>query len=601
MGIFTKRKIQPNEELTFNYNVDRYGHDAQVCYCGESNCVGFIGGKTQTDIAGMDDLYLDGKSIRSHHNFMNQLNYDTLLALGITEAVEALGLKGSKKKKSRKLDEDYFPELTPIELPDVPKVSSALRQASSNRRIISKLLERILLTEEVAVQRALLRLHGFSLMSTLLHEYPDDEEIMISVSSNSSLRFFHTEHVLLQVLGVLAKWPLITRNKLISTNIEPIVMDMAGKEDLPTIAEPAKLLLQMWQALEVGYRIPKSMQDTIDAQGETRKRPADKMLEEVFARRNRLRMVEDDNKGFDTTPLEISQTLESSLSRSSSIIRFKRAKTPPSLPANWEMLPAPRNAVFQTQAYLCTLTKAVYAEFPSNEIVQHELDKYNRSLHVDVNGIIAKARAEAEAKAVMEASIAQAEAEAARLAKKQKQEQRIKKESQSKEKKMYRLFSTVVIKTMSKYKKYLDNESFKKRAKEVCKIMCEKEKKSNHFPTEKYDELAPEKESKLKKYVKDFMTKLMARKGIKVASTTTTPTSEKRKPSNGSGHHKSSSHPGRSTHRAHSPSRMSMPTPETPSNEADGDDNDMDIEDDDDDDLINEIMDGAGNDSLVVS
>lgn len=61
MGIFTKRKIQANEELTFNYNVDRYGHDAQVCYCGESNCVGFIGGKTQTDIAGMDDLYLDGK------------------------------------------------------------------------------------------------------------------------------------------------------------------------------------------------------------------------------------------------------------------------------------------------------------------------------------------------------------------------------------------------------------------------------------------------------------------------------------------------------------------------------------------------------------
>lgn len=61
MGIFTKRKIQANEELTFNYNVDRYGHDAQECYCGEPNCVGFIGGKTQTDIAGMDDLYLDGK------------------------------------------------------------------------------------------------------------------------------------------------------------------------------------------------------------------------------------------------------------------------------------------------------------------------------------------------------------------------------------------------------------------------------------------------------------------------------------------------------------------------------------------------------------
>ena len=80
MGIFASRNIQHNEELTFNYNVDRYGHvvlhlrvgrvlivivifhrhEAQSCYCGEPKCIGFIGGKTQTDIGAMDDLYLDG-------------------------------------------------------------------------------------------------------------------------------------------------------------------------------------------------------------------------------------------------------------------------------------------------------------------------------------------------------------------------------------------------------------------------------------------------------------------------------------------------------------------------------------------------------------
>lgn len=32
-----------------------------MCYCGEPNCVGFIGGKTQTDAATMDDLVFDGK------------------------------------------------------------------------------------------------------------------------------------------------------------------------------------------------------------------------------------------------------------------------------------------------------------------------------------------------------------------------------------------------------------------------------------------------------------------------------------------------------------------------------------------------------------
>jgi SET domain-containing protein len=62
MGIFTKQDVIKGEEITFNYNVDRYGHDAQICYCGEPNCVGTIGGKTQTDIGGMGDLLIQGQS-----------------------------------------------------------------------------------------------------------------------------------------------------------------------------------------------------------------------------------------------------------------------------------------------------------------------------------------------------------------------------------------------------------------------------------------------------------------------------------------------------------------------------------------------------------
>ena len=42
------------------HHISFLSHDAQPCYCGEPNCVGFIGGKTQTDMAAMDDLYLEG-------------------------------------------------------------------------------------------------------------------------------------------------------------------------------------------------------------------------------------------------------------------------------------------------------------------------------------------------------------------------------------------------------------------------------------------------------------------------------------------------------------------------------------------------------------
>jgi hypothetical protein len=40
-------------------------HNAQICYCDEPNCVGTIGGKTQTDLGGMDDLYIDGEQCHS--------------------------------------------------------------------------------------------------------------------------------------------------------------------------------------------------------------------------------------------------------------------------------------------------------------------------------------------------------------------------------------------------------------------------------------------------------------------------------------------------------------------------------------------------------
>ncbi|KAH7099401.1 histone methyltransferase [Auriculariales sp. MPI-PUGE-AT-0066] len=127
MGIFTLRNVARDEELTFNYNVDRYGHDAQTCYCGEPNCVGAIGGKTQTDVAALDELYLD--------------------ALGIADEVALLGLKGSRKKQGKRLGEDYMPEPRPLAYDDMPKIVQALRQATS-RKIMERLLARVSLFEE---------------------------------------------------------------------------------------------------------------------------------------------------------------------------------------------------------------------------------------------------------------------------------------------------------------------------------------------------------------------------------------------------------------------------------------------------------------------
>lgn len=77
-------------------------------------------------------------------------------ALGISDEVEKLGLKGSKKRKSKKLDEDYAPILKPLQEKDVPKVIQAIRQTSS-RKVLSKLLTRIKVNDQCPLGAAVVK------------------------------------------------------------------------------------------------------------------------------------------------------------------------------------------------------------------------------------------------------------------------------------------------------------------------------------------------------------------------------------------------------------------------------------------------------------
>ncbi len=37
------KSISPGEELTFDYQFQRFGEAAQLCYCGSDNCRGYLG------------------------------------------------------------------------------------------------------------------------------------------------------------------------------------------------------------------------------------------------------------------------------------------------------------------------------------------------------------------------------------------------------------------------------------------------------------------------------------------------------------------------------------------------------------------------------
>nr|7EA8_L Chain L, Histone-lysine N-methyltransferase SETD2 [Homo sapiens] len=47
VGFFTTKLVPSGSELTFDYQFQRYGKEAQKCFCGSANCRGYLGGENR--------------------------------------------------------------------------------------------------------------------------------------------------------------------------------------------------------------------------------------------------------------------------------------------------------------------------------------------------------------------------------------------------------------------------------------------------------------------------------------------------------------------------------------------------------------------------
>jgi histone-lysine N-methyltransferase SETD2 len=220
MGIFALREIRAGEELTFNYNVDRYGADPQPCYCGEAECVGFIGGKTQTERA-------------------TKLPATIVEALGIDDedGWDTTVAKKPRKKRPDEDDEEYVNSVQAksLNIDGARKLMAALMQCKE-KWIAVKLLERIQRCHEERVLNEVLRMHAYQIMKTSLNNFSEDD------------------NVILQVLDVLDRLPRLTKNKIADSNIE-VTIDGLAKSENTEVAENARKLLDDWAKLNVGFRI----------------------------------------------------------------------------------------------------------------------------------------------------------------------------------------------------------------------------------------------------------------------------------------------------------------------------------------------------------
>ncbi|KAK0621509.1 methyltransferase-like protein [Bombardia bombarda] len=226
MGIFTSRSIKAGEELVFNYNVDRYGADPQPCYCGEPNCTGFIGGKTQTERA-------------------TKLPLATIEALGIDDGDnwDTAVAKKPRKKKSSEDDEDYINSVEPRGLDEdgVNKVMATLMQCKE-KWIAVKLLTRLQDADHDNLRHRVVKMHGYQILKSTLNTFKDDT------------------NVVLQILDILYKLPRITKNKISDSNIEAAVQPLTASS-YEDVAFESKRLLDEWSKLETAYRIPRKKVD----------------------------------------------------------------------------------------------------------------------------------------------------------------------------------------------------------------------------------------------------------------------------------------------------------------------------------------------------
>ena len=278
MGIFAERKIKAGEELVFNYNVDRYGADPQPCYCGEPNCTGFIGGKTQTERA-------------------TKLSNTTVEALGIDDGDgwDTAVAKRPRKKKAGEDDEEYVNNVQPKSLDEdgVTKVMATLMQCKE-KWIAVKLLGRIQQCQDERVMNRVVKMHGYQILNSALSTWKEDF------------------NVVLQILDILGHFPRLTRNKISDSKIESTVALLEGCGD-ERVERQAAGLLKEWSTLETAYRIPRKKRDpnsTVTAERRDR-----------FERRGSARE--------DRKPQSRSRSRSSSRSRSIDVPRGPSAPTGP--------------------------------------------------------------------------------------------------------------------------------------------------------------------------------------------------------------------------------------------------------------------------------
>ncbi|KAH3662381.1 hypothetical protein OGAPHI_005633 [Ogataea philodendri] len=473
MGIFAKRKILKGEEITFDYNVDRYGAEPQKCYCGAANCLGVMGGKTQSESARL-------------------LPHTISEALGVRANVEKKWIKDQKKNGIKvtqdNIDSNVNAEfvksliLDPLTLGDVSKVVSCLLQPDLDFIVISRVIERFTLCENYdEIVERFCRLHGMQALSTAI------KTVLKPTGSKLSIK---EEELFSYIINILLHWPTLrARNSIANCKIDELLLEVRGKSNNQETKTQIDQLLNGWKDLELVYRIPKKS-DLGDAANTS---------------------TNLDDRRTRSTSAPAAETPEPVNTKIDGV----------ALPPGWEWAEDPS-------------TKAIYYYNRTKNITQWEKPKQIAMPSKVTDEEERKRRREKE-RQKEEAKLKRLERERqmARQKELETEEKRmsmlssiiaeaslerpaspvVKKETDhvsSVEKQWTKLFAAAVPNMMKKYQSEIGRDGLKTCARDVVHTLAQKEFK-RHADETPPDELSEEKKAKVKHFVKEYMAKYLSK------------------------------------------------------------------------------------------
>ncbi|XP_019761367.1 probable histone-lysine N-methyltransferase CG1716 [Dendroctonus ponderosae] len=343
IGFFSTRTILAGEEITFDYRFERYGKEAQKCYCEAPTCRGWLGDRPDesededeededeaTEVAAepakppaeesavVAKEQLESTSLQSDiPTPMDTAEVASVSADQIQtepsitpERLESPKKAGKKKLRKEVLFEDFDQLNDDIEMLVTTGLKNQAHTLKLSRLMVRskdqeqrKKLLRVLRRGELPCRRLFLDYHGLRLM----HGYMIDAQQLKSGDGKviyTPLDIIQTKLELLQTLAVL---PIQSKTILIESKVLPAVEKWAKNEDIveegdvkkspndtdremddPLAKEKidetkflATKLLEEWINLKESFRIPKKQR--IEQMKEHEKEANRKFMESSYA------------------------------------------------------------------------------------------------------------------------------------------------------------------------------------------------------------------------------------------------------------------------------------------------------------------------------